>query len=116
MAVAFSPDGNLVMTGSLDRTARIFESHRARVPEFLRGCSRRGLGASSPGLSCEDASVRHVDIVGGGRYLRAVTGSHVLNITEDQIRASDRISAACAKLERNLTREEWDCGSRELDI
>jgi WD40 repeat protein len=89
--VAFSPDGTLVATDSLDNTARVFEARTGRE------LARLALGTQ----------VRHVDFVSGGRFLRAVSGETDLLITQDPVRASDLIADACSKLERNLTPVEW---------
>jgi WD40 repeat protein len=90
-AVAFSPDGTLVATGSEDKSARVFEARTGRE------VARLALGEP----------VRRVDLVSGGRSLRAVSGEVDLRITKDLIRVSDLIAEACSKLDRNLTREEW---------
>jgi WD40 repeat protein len=90
-AVAFSPDGTLVATGSADKGAQVFEARTGRE------LARLALGGQ----------VRLVDFVSGGRYLRAVSGTTDLHITQDFIHASDLITDACSKLDRNLTREEW---------
>jgi uncharacterized delta-60 repeat protein len=90
-AVAFSPDGTLVATGSEDWTARVFEARTGRE------VARLALGQP----------VRRVDFLSGGHFLGAVSGDADLLITQDLVRASDLISDACSKLDRNLTREEW---------
>jgi WD40 repeat protein len=90
-AVTFSPGGTLVATGSVDKTARVFEARTGRE------VARLSLGEL----------VRCVDFVSGGRFLRAVSGEEDLHITQDPIRIPDLIADACSKLDRNLTREEW---------
>jgi WD40 repeat protein len=91
VAVAFSPDGSLVATRSADDTARVFEAHTGRE------VARLELGELA----------RDVDFVSGGRFLRAVSGTTDLLITEAPVGASDLIVDACSKLGRNLTRKEW---------
>jgi WD40 repeat protein len=91
VAVVFSPDGRLVATRSADNTARAFEAGTGRE------VARLALGEP----------VRDVDFVSKGRFLRAVSGTTNLLITEAPVGASDLIVDACSKLDRNLTRKEW---------
>jgi hypothetical protein len=53
------------------------------------------------------ALVKAVGFASGGRFLRAVSGKADLRITQDSIRASDLMTEACSKLDRDLTSEEW---------
>jgi WD40 repeat protein len=86
--VAFSPDGQLVVTGSMDGTARVFESNSGR--EVTR------LAHQDPVLS--------VAFTPDGRRLGIASGSAV---NMSPWKPEDIISYVCRHLSFNLSREDW---------
>jgi WD40 repeat protein len=89
-AVAFSPDGKLLATASHDKTARLWE-----VP---------GGRELAPRLAHKDI-VRAVAFSPDGKLL--ATASHDKTARLWLWQPKDLIAEACARLTRNLTREEW---------
>lgn len=135
LALAFSPDGSLLATGSDDNNARVFEVRTGReVARLLHQGSVYTVAFSADGTLVATGSsdrtarvfeartsrevarlplgetVVSVRFVSNGRLLRCLGISKensALHITQDFVYTSDLIADACSKLDRNLTREEW---------
>jgi protein-disulfide isomerase len=88
-AVAFSPDGKYVVSGSEDGTARVWEAQSGR--EVAR--------------MSHDDGVNAVAFSPDGKYV--VSGSEDGTARVWLWRAEDLIAEACRRLPRNLTRAEW---------
>ncbi len=88
-SVAFSPDGRWVVSGRADGTARVWEAATGR--EVSR-------------MTHED-EVWSVAFSPDGRYV--ASGSWDGTIIIAVYRPEDLIADACARVSRNLTREEW---------
>jgi dipeptidyl aminopeptidase/acylaminoacyl peptidase len=89
LAVAFSPDGRYVVSGSWDDTARVWEAASGReVARVTHG-----------------AEVSAVTFSPDGRYV--VSGSWDDTARVWWWRPKDLIAESCRRLPRNLTREEW---------
>ena len=88
--VTFSPDGKYLATASQDNTARVWDvidgSEVARIP--------------------------HEDVVNGvafspnGKYLATASDDNTARVQRWQ--SEDLTDEACARVNRNLTREEWE--------
>jgi uncharacterized protein with WD repeat len=89
LAVAFSPDGRWLATGSWDNTARVWEA--ASGQEVAR--------------MTHEGPVLAVAFSPDGRWL--ATGSDDNTARVWLVRPEDLIAEACSRLTRNLTREEW---------
>ena len=89
VAVAFSPDGRYVVSGSGDGTARVWEAVSGReVARMMHG-----------------GDVTSVAFSPEGRYV--VSGSDYKTARVWLWRPEDLIEEACHRLPRNLTLEEW---------
>lgn len=91
-AITFSRDSNYIATGGADKTARVFEvsSEREVARLSLTGAVR--------------ALVFSPDRP--PRYLMAATGDGDAQVTRHLLLPEDLINEACARLTRNLAREE----------
>jgi len=128
-SIVFSPDGKYVATASWDKTARIWES--ASAQEIAR-CTHNGVVESivfSPdgkyvATASKDKTARVWDANSGQEIARMKHNDEVRNVAfssdkqyiatasgnKAQLwiwRKKDLIEAACARLPRNLTHEEW---------
>jgi WD40 repeat protein len=72
--VAFSPNGNLVVTASVDETARVWDSHTKRELTILRGHQSP---VQSARFSADGTSILTTAEDGGVRLWEAVTGREV---------------------------------------
>ena len=88
-AVALSTDGKYLLIGSEDHTAQVWEVNRKQ--ELTQ-------------LSHADA-VSAVAFSRDGKYLATTSRDKTVSVTV--WRAEDMIAVACARLNRNLTQEEW---------
>jgi len=129
-AVAFSPDGKYVVSGSEDGTARVWEAQSGR--EVARMSHDDGVNAVA--FSPDGKYVVSGSGDGTVRLWEAQNGHEVARITHDRgvnavafspdgkyvvsgssdgtarvwlWRAEDLIAEACRRLPRNLTRAEW---------
>jgi tetratricopeptide (TPR) repeat protein len=89
MAVAFSPDGKRVLTGSDDGTARVWDAQT---------------GAEIARLLHED-EVNAVAFSPDGKWV--LTGSRDDTARVWWIHSEDLVRSLCQRLNRNLTAEEW---------
>lgn len=90
-AVTFDPSGRYLATASADSTARVWDVQTGQ--ELVR-------------VSHEaTASVNAVAFSPDGRYLATAGNDGATRVSP--WRTQDLIDAACARLSRNLTREEW---------
>ena len=87
--VTFSPDGKYVATASTDRLARIWDVETGR----------------EVGRMAHDKDVFAVGFTADGKTL--VTGCSDHGLRAWMWRPDDLIAAACARLTRNLTEDEW---------
>jgi len=87
-SVAFSPDGRLVATGSLDKTARVFESATGKEVSRL----------------AHQGTVNSVAFSPDGRLLALASGDEAFI---SPWRPKDIVDYVCAHLPFNLTQDEW---------
>jgi WD40 repeat protein len=132
-AVAFSPDGKWVATGSMDKTARVMEAATGQEVSRLTHQNWVDALAFSPdgklvatGSSDHTARVmeaatgkelvRHqmnepifaVSFLGNSNLVVATQmSSNLVKISRIIIDPAELIRDACSRLPRNLTREEW---------
>ena len=129
-AVSFSPDGRLVVSGSGDKTVRVWESttgkevarmtHEARVSAVsfspdgrlvVSGSGDKTVRVWESTTGKEVARMTHEDSVSAvsfspdGRLV--VSGSGDNTVRMHRWRPEDLIAEACSRLTRNLTKGEW---------
>ncbi len=104
VAVAFSPDGQWVVSGSYDDTARVWEAASGReVARMTHDDDEVTAVAFSPGPAC----------AGPPEAAAERCGQWVVSASKDKTarvwlwQPEDMIAAVCARLPRNFTRAEW---------
>lgn len=108
-AVAVSPNGRLVLTGSYDRTARLWNLQSGRVVARLDGTDRV---VSSVAFSADETSVVTGHFDGTARLWDIETGSEVRRFAEH----GDRVTAvACSSDNRWVLTGSWDATARLWD-
>jgi WD40 repeat protein len=129
-AIAFSPDGHYLATASRDTTARVWEVSSGREVARLRHDDTVLAVVFSPNgqylaTASQDATARvwatrngqevarltHQQVVHAvafspdGQYVATASDDHTVGVWD--IRPHDGLAAACTRLTRNLTPEEW---------
>ena len=129
-AVVFSPDGQHLATASRDATARVWEVSNGREVARLRHDDTVVAVVFSPNgqylaTASQDATARvwatssgqevarlaHQQFVHAvafspdGRYVATASDDHTVGVWD--VRPQDVLAAACTRLTRNLTPEEW---------
>ena len=129
-AVAFSPDGRYLVTANRDGTTRVREMGSGReIARMIHGVVPEAVAFSPDGRYLATASKDHIagvwEAVSGqqvarvthenvvntvifspdGRYLATASKDHTARVW--LWRPDDLIAEACARLTRDLSREEW---------
>jgi WD40 repeat protein len=91
--VAFSPNGNLVVTASVDETARVWDAHTKRELTILRGHQSP---VQSARFSSDGSSILTTAEDGGVRLWEAVTGREVSLKAGGDVRSDKAVFSADA--------------------
>jgi hypothetical protein len=104
IAVAFSPDGKWVVSGSSDTTARVWDISASLREASLGDNAGAATGAEVARLT-HDNDVNTVAFSPDGKWVISGSGDGTARVW--LWRAEDLIDLACSRLTRNLTQAEW---------